>query len=154
MTFYRLLFWLAFQLALERHFFALGTEKPPKMEPKPSQNPVENASKIDLMLRTLKSESEQTLLHFCSFLPLRAPRKSSQNRLQIGPGASLAPGAVSGLMVAPFWPKLGAILNAKVEPCWGHVNQKSVLEGPRSQSRTAVIFNSLKRPLGAEEDNF
>merc|ERR1712078_215666 len=33
MTFYRLLFWLAFQLALERQFFALGTEKPPKLAP-------------------------------------------------------------------------------------------------------------------------
>jgi len=65
MTFYRLLFRLAFQTALERHFFALGTEKPPKMEPKPSQNRTQNASEIDLMLRTLKSESEQTLAHFC-----------------------------------------------------------------------------------------
>ena len=38
MTFYRLPFSRPFQTALERHFFALGTEKPPKMEPKPSQN--------------------------------------------------------------------------------------------------------------------
>ena len=83
MTFYRLIFWLAFQVALERHFFALGTEKPPKMEPKPSQNRAQDASEIDLMLRTLKSESEQTLPHFCSFLLIQAPRKSSQNRLKI-----------------------------------------------------------------------
>ena len=82
MTFYHLVFRLPFQTALERHFFALGTEKPPKMEPKASQNPVENASEIDLMLRTLKSESEQTVPHFCSFLPLQAPRKWSQNRLR------------------------------------------------------------------------
>ena len=82
MTFYRLLFWLAFQLALERHFFALGTEKPPKMEPKPSQNGARNASEIDLMLRTLKSDFEQTLPHFCSFLAFRALQKSSQNRLK------------------------------------------------------------------------
>ena len=34
------------------------------------------------MLRTLKSESEQTLPHFCSFLAFRALPKSSQNRLQ------------------------------------------------------------------------
>ena len=67
MTFYRLHFSCPFRTALERHFFALGSEKPPKMEPKPSQNPVENVSKIDLMLRRLKSESEQTLPHFCSF---------------------------------------------------------------------------------------
>ena len=83
MTFYRLLFRLAFQLALERHFFALDTEKPPKMEPKPSQNPTQSASEIDLMLRTLKIESEQTLPYFSSFSPLKKPRKSSQNRLQI-----------------------------------------------------------------------
>ena len=82
MTFYRLLFWLPFQLALERHFFALGTEKPPKMEPKPSQNGARNASEIDLMLRTLKSDFEQTLPHFCSFLAFRALQKSSRNRLQ------------------------------------------------------------------------
>ena len=82
MTFYRLLFWLAFQLALERHFFALGTEKPPKMEPKPSQNGAQNASEIDLMLRTLKSDFEQTLPHFCSFLAFRALQKSSRNRLK------------------------------------------------------------------------
>ena len=82
MTFYRLHFSRPFRTALERHFFALGSEKPPKMEPKPSQNPVENVSKIDLMLRRLKSESEQTLPHFCSFLPLQAARKSSQNRLR------------------------------------------------------------------------
>ena len=70
MTFYRLVVRLPFQIALERHFFALGTEKPPKMEPKPSQNPAENASEIDLMLRTLKIESEQTLPHFGSFFAL------------------------------------------------------------------------------------
>ena len=83
MTFYRFVFWLPFEVALERHFFALGIEKPPKMEPKPSQNGAQNVSEIDLMLRTQKSDFEQTLHHFCSFLPLRAPRKSSQNRLQI-----------------------------------------------------------------------
>ena len=83
MTFYRLLFWLAFQLALERHFFALGTEKPPKMEPKPSQNGTQNASEIDLMLRTLKSDFEQTLPHFCSFLHIQGPPKSSRNRTRI-----------------------------------------------------------------------
>ena len=82
MTFYRLHFSRPFRTALERHFFALSSEKPPKIEPKPSQNPVENVSKIDLMLRRLKSESEQTLPHFCSFLPLQAARKSSQNRLR------------------------------------------------------------------------
>ena len=82
MTFYRLLFRLAFQLALERHFFALDSEKPPKMEPKPSQNRAQNASEIDLMLRTLKSDFEQTLPHFCSFLAFRALQKSSQNRLK------------------------------------------------------------------------
>ena len=52
------------------------------MEPKPSQNLIQNASEIDLMLRTLKSESEQTLPHFCSFLPLQAPRQCSENRLR------------------------------------------------------------------------
>ena len=82
MTFYRLVFRLPFQTALERHFFALGTEKPPKMEPKPSQNRAQDASEIDLMLRTLKSESEQTLPHFGSFLAFRALQKSSQNRLK------------------------------------------------------------------------
>ena len=82
MTFYRLLFWLAFQLALERHFFALGTEKPPKMEPKPFQNGVPNQSEIDLILNTQKSDFEQTLPHFCSFLPFRALQKLSRNRLQ------------------------------------------------------------------------
>ena len=82
MTFYRLLFRLAFRSALERHFFGLGTEKLPKMEPKPSQNPVENVSKVDFMMRRLKSESEQTLPHFCSFLLLQVARKSSQNRLR------------------------------------------------------------------------
>ena len=81
-TFYRLVFWLPFQLALERHFFALGTEKPPKMEPKPSQNGARNASEIDLMLRTLKSDFEQTLPHFCSFLAFRALQKPSRNRLE------------------------------------------------------------------------
>ena len=81
-TFYRLLFWLAFQVALERHFFALGSEKPPKMEPKPSQNGARNASEFDLMLRTLKSDFEQTLPHFCSFLAFRALQKSSRNRLK------------------------------------------------------------------------
>ena len=82
MTFYRLVFGLAFQLALERDFFALGTEKPPKMEPKPFQNGAQNASEIDLMLRTLKSDFEQTLPHFCSFLAFRALQKSSRNRLK------------------------------------------------------------------------
>ena len=81
-TFYRTFFRLAFQTALERHFFALGTEKPPKMEPKPSQNRAQNPSEIDLMLRTLKSDSEQTLPHFCSFLAFRALQKSSRNRLK------------------------------------------------------------------------
>ena len=82
MTFYRLVFGLAFQLALERHFFALGPEKPPKMESKPSQNAAQNAFEIDLMLRTLKSDFEQTLPHFCSFLLFRALQKSSWNRLK------------------------------------------------------------------------
>ena len=63
-AFFRIVFRLAFQTALETHFFALEIEKPPKMEPKPSQNPAENASEIDLMLRTLRIESEQTLPHF------------------------------------------------------------------------------------------
>ena len=34
------------------------------------------------MLRTLKSDFEQTLPHFCSFLAFRALQKSSRNRLQ------------------------------------------------------------------------
>ena len=82
MTFSRLVFRLLFQTALEGHFFALGTEKPPKMEPKPSQNGAQNASEIDLMLRTLKSDFEQTLPHFCSFLLFRALQKSSGNRVK------------------------------------------------------------------------
>ena len=80
---FRLLFRLAFQTALEAHFFALETEKPPKMEPKPSQNLAENASEIDLMLRTLKSESEQTLPHFCSFLLIPDTQKSQKKRTQM-----------------------------------------------------------------------
>ena len=52
------------------------------MEPKPSQNGARNASEIDLMLRTLKSDFEQTLPHFCSFLAFRALQKSSRNRLK------------------------------------------------------------------------
>ena len=80
--FFRLLFRRRLQTALERLFFALGAPKPPKMEPKPSQNGARNASEIDLMLRTQKSDFEQTLPHFCSFLAFRALQKSSRNRLK------------------------------------------------------------------------
>ena len=80
--FFRLLFRRRLQTALERLFFAPGAPKPPKMEPKPSQNRAQNASEIDLMLRTLKSDFEQTLPHFCSFLAFRALQKSSRNRLK------------------------------------------------------------------------
>ena len=52
------------------------------MESKPSQNGAQNAPEIDLMLRTLKSDFEQTLPHFCSFLAFRALQKSSRNRLK------------------------------------------------------------------------
>ena len=54
--------------------------KPPKMEPKHSQNPAQEAPKFDVMLRTLKSESEQTLPHFCSFLLIPDTPKSARNR--------------------------------------------------------------------------
>ena len=82
LLFFRLLFRHRFRTALARLFFALRAPKPPKMEPKPSQNGARNASEIDLMLRTLKSDFEQTLPHFCSFLAFRALQKSSRNRLK------------------------------------------------------------------------
>ena len=50
------------------------------MEPKPFQNPAQQAPKFDVMLRTLKSESEQTLPHFSLFLLIPNPPKSSGNR--------------------------------------------------------------------------
>ena len=81
--FFRLLFRRRLQTALERLFFALGAPKPPKMEPKPSQNRAQNAPEIHLMLRTPKSHFEQTLPHFCSFLHIPGPPKSSRNRTRI-----------------------------------------------------------------------
>ena len=81
--FFRLLFRHRFRIALQRLFFALGAPKPPKMEPKPSQNRAQNAPEIDLMLRTPKNDFEQTLTHFCSFLHIQGPPKSSRNRTKI-----------------------------------------------------------------------
>ena len=83
LLFFRLLFRHRLQTALERLFFALGAPKPPKMEPKPSQNRAQNAPEIDLMLRTPKNDFEQTLPHFCSFLHIQGPPKSSRNRTRI-----------------------------------------------------------------------
>ena len=83
LLFFRLLFRRRFRTALERLFFALGAPKPPKMEPKPSQNRAQNAPEIDLMLRTPKNDFEQTLPHFCSFLHIQGPPKSSRNRTRI-----------------------------------------------------------------------
>ena len=114
MTFYRLVFRLPFQTALERNFFALGIQKSPRMEPKPSQNPVENASEIDLMLRTLKSESEQTLPHFCSFLPLQAPRKWFQTRLR----NSFPLGCSKKLYKNRFCFPFSSVLASKLAPTW------------------------------------
>ena len=81
--FFRLLFRRRLRTVLERLFFALGAPKPPKIEPKPSQNRAQNAPEIDLMLRTPKSDFEQTLPHFCSFLHIQGPPKSSRNRTRI-----------------------------------------------------------------------
>ena len=50
--------------------------------------------------------------------------KSAQNRSEIGPGADFAPGTVLGTILTPFWTQLGAILGAKIGPCWSHVDQK------------------------------
>ena len=50
--------------------------------------------------------------------------KSTQNRPKIGSGADLASEAVLGPTLTPFWSQLGAILGGKIEPCWGHVDQK------------------------------
>ena len=81
--FFRLLFNLRFGSALARLFFALGAQSPPKMEPKPSQNRTENDPKFDVMLRTLKNESEQTIPHFSLFLLVQKFPKSSQNHTTI-----------------------------------------------------------------------
>ena len=118
MTFYRLLFWLAFQLALERHFFALGAEKPPKMEPKPSQNGVQNVSEIDLMLRTQKSDFEQTLPHFCSFLPFPAHRKSYQNRLRIRIHFANLQETPKNHVLVRFMALLASFLEPNMAPSW------------------------------------
>ena len=50
--------------------------------------------------------------------------KSTQNCPKIGSGADLASEAVLGPTLTPFWSQLGAILGGKIEPCWGHVDQK------------------------------
>ena len=59
------------------------TQNPPKMEPKSSQNRAQNGPEFDVILQRLKIDFEQTLPHFCSFLPFPAHRKSYQNRLRI-----------------------------------------------------------------------
>ena len=61
----------------------LWTQNPPKMEPKSSQNRAQNGPEFDVILQRLKIDFEQTLPHFCSFLPFPAHRKSYQNRLRI-----------------------------------------------------------------------
>ena len=58
------------------------SQNPAKTEPKPSQNPVQNAPKFDVKLRTPKNESEQTLPHFSSFLLIPNTPKSASNRSQ------------------------------------------------------------------------
>ena len=55
-----------------------------KMEQKYGPNWSKNAWKFDVMLRTPKDESEQTLPHFCSFLVFRRLQKSCQHRCQSG----------------------------------------------------------------------
>ena len=50
--------------------------------------------------------------------------KSSHHRSKIGSEAELASETVFGPIVIPFWVQLGAILGAKIEACWGHVDQQ------------------------------
>ena len=57
--------------------------------------------------------------------------KTVQNRSKIGAGTDIASETLFGPILVPFWSQLGAILGAKIGPCWGHVDQKSVQEGIR-----------------------
>ena len=65
--------------------------------------------------------------------------KSTQSRPRIGSGADLASETVLGPVLTPFWSQLGAILGAKIGPCWGHV-------GPK------IDFLRLKKALKNDHD--
>ena len=68
---------LAFNTPFRQLLTPTWSQNPAKTEPKPSQNPVQNAPKFDVKLRTPKSESEQTLPHFSSFLLIPNAPKSA-----------------------------------------------------------------------------
>ena len=65
--------------------------------------------------------------------------KSSQNRPQIGSGTDLASEIALGSILTPFWSQLGAILGAKIGPCWGQVAPK-------------IDFLRLKKALKNDHD--
>jgi hypothetical protein len=84
--------------------------------------------------------------------------KSSQNRSKIGPksvqnrpktgyGADFAFEPLFGPILVPFWLQLGAILGAKLRPCWA---KNRFLEGLEKHQKTNMIFNTLRGPLGTD----
>ena len=97
-------------------------QNPPKMEPKPCPNPVQNASKFDIMLQTLKIESEQTLPHFSSFLLFPNLQKPAYNQpktdLKFRPiWDSLLEAQKTGLLTF-FLSRFGSQLGPKLGLCW------------------------------------
>ena len=95
------------------------------MQPKPSQNPAQNSPKVDVMLRTLKTESEQKVPHFCSFLLFPNLAKSAsnviKNQLKFRP-------ILNTLLEAQktrFVTFRGRFLGPNLVPTWLHLGSKT-----------------------------
>ena len=73
--------------------------------------------------------------------------KSVQNRPKTGYGADFAFEPLFGPILVPFWLQLGAILGAKLRPCWA---KNRFLEGLEKHQKTNMIFNTLRGPLGTD----
>ena len=73
--------------------------------------------------------------------------KSVQNRPKTGYGADFAFEFLFGPILVPFWLQLGAILGAKLRPCWA---KNRFLEGLEKHQKTNMIFNTLRGPLGTD----
>ena len=72
--------------------------------------------------------------------------KSSQNRSRIGSGADFASETVFDPILIPFWAQLGAILGAKIEPCWGHVDQNIDFLRVQKAPENKHDFQHLSKP--------
>ena len=99
-------------------------QNPPKTEPKPSQNPTENAPKSNRKcskcskMRQPKIKSEQTLPHFCSFLLCPNAQKSSENRTKNELKFRLILDSLLDASKNAIFDVFGRFLAPNMVPCW------------------------------------